>query len=87
MKIEYQDIITLDNNKQFIVAGIADYNETKYLYLVDIKNHNNVEIAELELDGCISIIDSNEEELINALYPLFYENSKNDLSFVKISEN
>lgn len=80
MEIEYQDIITLSDENKYLVASKVSYNNSKYIYLVDINDNKNLKFAEIENDGVISELDVNiDAELINNLVPLFYNNSKKDI--------
>lgn len=80
MEIEYQDIITLSDENKYLVASKVDYNNSKYIYLVDINDNKNLKFAEIENDGVISELDVNiDAELINNLVPLFYNNCKKDI--------
>lgn len=80
MEIEYQDIITLSDENKYLVASKVNYNNSKYIYLVDINDNKNLKFAEIENDGVISELDVNiDAELINNLVPLFYNNSKKDI--------
>ncbi len=80
MEIEYQDIITLSDENKYLVASKVSFNNSKYIYLVDINDNKNLKFAEIENDGVISELDVNiDAELINNLVPLFYNNSKKDI--------
>ena len=80
MKINYQDIITLSDNNEYVVASKAMLNDEEFLYLVDIHNNNNLKFARVENDDSILALDTiKNEELIKKLIPLFYNNSKNDI--------
>ncbi len=78
MDIRYQDIITLDDNCEYIVASKVKYNSNNYIYLVDIHDTNNFKIAQIE-NNCISLLDKREKDLICKLIPLFYNRSKEDI--------
>ena len=80
MEIEYQDIITLSDKNKYVVASKVKYNDSKYVYLVDINDNTNLKFAEIEKDNSLSELDNfRDEELITQLIPLFYNNSKNDI--------
>lgn len=80
MEIEYQDIITLSDKNKYVVASKVNYNESKYVYLVDINDNSNLKFAEIEKDNSLSELDSDrDEELIKQLIPLFYNSSKKDI--------
>lgn len=74
MRIKYKSILTLDDNNDYVVAGVTRYDEREYIYLVDIHNHINMKFAEIMSDGSLLIINSSERELIDKLIPLFYNN-------------
>lgn len=80
MEIEYQDIITLSDENKYVVASKGIYNNSKYAYLVDINDTENLKFVEIEKDGALSVLDSIiDEDLIKQLLPLFYNNSKYDV--------
>jgi len=84
MEIEYQDILTLSDNHQYVVASKVDYHQSKYAYLVDINNSESVKFVELEDDGTLSELDDViDEELIQELIPLCYQFSKDDIESVE----
>ena len=77
--IELQDIITLDNNIDYIVLGKAKLDEIDYLYLLNNEDYsmNFAAIA----DNQIVMLDNKEDKmLINSLLPMFLDSiSKNVL--------
>lgn len=80
MEIEYQDIITLSDKNKYVVASKISYNNSKYVYLVDINDNTNVKFAEIEENNLLSELDNViDEELLNQLIPLFYSNAINDI--------
>ena len=80
MNIEYQDIITLNDNNKYVVASKVNYNNSTYVYLVDINNTTNYKFAELEKNNTLLELDDEiDKELIKHLIPLFYKNSKDDI--------
>ena len=80
MEIEYQDIITLSDKNKYVVASKISYNNSKYVYLVDINDNTNVKFAEIEENNLLSELDNViDEELLNQLIPLFYNNAINDI--------
>ena len=80
MEIEYQDIITLSDKNKYVVASKISYNNSKYVYLVDIKDNTNVKFAEIEENNLLSELDNViDEELLNQIIPLFYNNAINDI--------
>ena len=64
--IEISDIITLDNNKKYIVTGIAEYEKVNYLYLL---NDDDYSMAFAAIKGNKILLLNNKEDkiLINEL--------------------
>lgn len=82
MDIRYQDIVKLDDKNEYVVASKVLYKNGEYIYLVDINDTKNIIFAEIEKDGCISVLDSNyDKNLIQILIPLFFKNSQGDIDF------
>jgi len=83
MDIRYQDIITLDDKNEYVVAGKVSFQNGEYLYLVDINNNQNIKFAEIAKEGYILEINvAKESDLVQKLVPLFYEQSKVDVKDV-----
>ena len=68
--VEINDIITLDNNKEYLVSGKTVYNNVNYLYLI---NKEDYSLAFAAISGNRVIILNNKEDkiLIEELMPLF----------------
>lgn len=79
MKINIQDIITLDDNNEYVVVSKVCINDRQYICIIDIHNHSRIKYAEIKKDY-ISMIKENEKELLNILIPLFYKNSYNKIN-------
>ena len=83
MDIKYQDIITLSDNNEYVVASKVNYQGSDYIYLVDINNTSNLKFIEIEKEGYLSELDKEKDkDLIEALIPLFYNNSKKDVEYM-----
>lgn len=76
MNIDIRDIITLDDNKEYVVISIANYQNKIYYYLIDQSNAANVKFC-LENSKKNSLIEIKDSHLIQALLPLFANNVKN----------
>ena len=73
-EIEFEDIISLDDGKEYIVVSNITYKERDYIYIAEIGNPDNSKYAEVENDNSqtyITIIGKNETELLNNIEPLF----------------
>lgn len=58
-------IVTLDDNKKYVIVSILEYQNNKYLYLSDIDDFKNIIIGKVENDE-IDIVE--DEELLGTLY-------------------
>lgn len=79
MKINIQDIITLNDNNEYVVVSKVLIQNREYICIIDINDHTNMKYAEVKKEY-IYIIDKNEKELLNILMPLFYKNSYNKIN-------
>ncbi|MGN1372192.1 MAG: hypothetical protein ACI4XM_07965 [Candidatus Coprovivens sp.] len=76
MKINIKDIITLNDNREYIVVSKVSIKEKIYYYLVENNNTSNIIFCYLNNNRLVEI---NDNELIIKLLPLFIEAAKNDL--------
>ncbi len=83
MNIEIKDVLTLDDNNEYVVASKANYAGKVYYYLVDIKEPKNLMFC-YEDNG--DLVESIDKELNTELLPMFYEASK-DLLKEFLNEN
>lgn len=77
MTIEFEDIITLEDQKEYVVTSKINYNGHSYIYIIDINDHSNIKFAEVETSDSqiyVSEITSNERELLDIIMPLFFKN-------------
>ena len=49
MNFDYQDIVTLDDDKKYVVASKANYDNKDYVYLVELNNPSNLKFMEVEI--------------------------------------
>lgn len=68
MEINNKDILTLDDNNEYVVVSKANYDNKIYYYLVDIANDKNIKFCYIYEDNLIEVSDN---ELITKLLPLF----------------
>ena len=79
MKINIQDIITLNDNREYVVVSKVLIQNKEYICIIDIIDHTNLKYAEIKKDHII-IINKDEKELLEILIPLFYKNSYNKIN-------
>lgn len=73
MNIEVRDVITLNNDKEYVVCSKAFYEGKNYYYLVDKNDPTNLMFCYEEKNELVELQD---KELTTQLLPLFYENGK-----------
>lgn len=81
MNINIRDVLTLSDDKEYVVISKVYYNRKDYLYLVDINDNSNLKFCYLEND---ELIESNNKEINTELLPLFFGKVKNIFSDDKI---
>jgi len=73
MNIDVKDLITLDDENEYVVAGKADYNGITYYCLVDIHDNSNIKFCYLDND---EFVESSDKILNTKLLPLFLKSIK-----------
>ena len=71
-KIDVHDTITLDDNKKYLVAGKALYNNVNYLFLVNTDEYS-MKFGAVSGNQLIVLDNKKDKVLIEALTPLFLE--------------
>ncbi|MBQ7140771.1 MAG: hypothetical protein IJO32_04645 [Bacilli bacterium] len=71
MNVNINDILTLDNDMEYIVCSKIDYNNDDYLYLININNNLDFKILKYN-KNTETLIEVNSEK-IQVLLPLFYK--------------
>lgn len=69
--LEFGDIITLENEKKYLVAGTCSYNDKNYVYLVNTEEQTNVVLGIVENDDLQEVTD---EEEFKQVMPLILDN-------------
>ena len=77
MNINIKDLLTLDDDNEYIVISKMYYNGKDYLYLVDTNNNENLKICYLDGE---ELVESNNKDLNTELIPLFFGKVKDLLN-------
>lgn len=64
------DVIVLDDLKEYVVVSKVNHNGSDYIFIIEVNNTSNYKFAEVE-DGEISVIEADEQELLDEIIPLF----------------
>ena len=70
--IEISDIITLDDDKEYMVSGKACYGKINYLYLIN-KDDYSMAFAAVSGNDVILLDNKNDKAIIDELIPLFLQ--------------
>lgn len=73
MNIEMRDTITLDDNKDYLVVGKANYKDTDYLFLIELEELT-LKFAALAGSQVLLLNNKTDKALIGELFPLFAQN-------------
>lgn len=83
MNIDIKDVITLDDNNEYVVVNKVNYNDKNYYYLIDMEDSENLMFC-YEDNG--DLVEVKDKELTAKLLPLFLEKS-NDIINELMKEN
>jgi len=80
MNIDIKDLITLSDNNEYVVCSKTEYQGNIYLYLIDINNNENIKFGLIKYnESSVNVIELENQQLIQKLLPLFFENAKHIL--------
>ncbi len=74
--IDVKDVLTLEDDKKYVVISKIDYENKVYFYLVGVEEITDVKFGYLDNDEFVEI---NDKELVTKLLPHFYKDVKNNL--------
>ena len=74
--IDVKDVLTLEDDKKYVVVSKIDYENKVYFYLVGVEEITDVKFGYLDNDEFVEI---NDKELVTKLLPYFYKDVKNNL--------
>ena len=79
-----EDIITLDNNKEYLILDKAEFDNNKYLYCVGISKDEKltdeyVYLKEIEENNEFFIEEVNDEKILKNLNNLFTKSYLSDI--------
>lgn len=74
--IDVKDVLTLEDDKKYVVVSKIDYENKVYFYLVGVEEITDVKFGYLDNDEFVEI---NDKELVTKLLPHFYKDVKKNL--------
>ena len=78
MNIEVKDLVTLDNDIEYIVTSKTTYEDNIYYYFVNNQDNNDFKILRLNKDNN-KLIEFDNPDLIKKLLPLFVKETLNSI--------
>lgn len=73
MDINRGCILTLDDDRRYVVVSKVNYNGKRYLYMVDIENHSDIKMClENRSNNNIRLIEVEDNELVIKLINEFF---------------
>lgn len=83
--IKELDVLTLDDDKKYLVSSIAEVDNIKYLFLVDMDDNTNVKLMEEKMvDEEIHLLVVEDKERLAKLLPELLNGSRKAMN--KLSE-
>jgi len=87
MGIDIKDIITLSDDRSYVVVSKTTYQDNTYYYIIDKHDTTKIKFC-LENSKNGSLIEIDDKNLIKKLLPLFLESSssaitKEDIEFLE----
>ena len=74
--IDVKDVLTLEDDKKYVVVSKIDYENKVYFYLVGVEEITDVKFGYIDNDEFVEI---NDKELVTKLLPYFYKDVKKNL--------
>jgi hypothetical protein len=75
MNLNIKDIVTLDDDNEYLVVSKADYEGDTYFYISDVVNTGNLKLLKLNKENN-HLAEFYDPELSEKLLPILYENAK-----------
>ena len=74
MDLNIKDVITLDDNNNYVVVSKTNYHSETYFYILDINNNENFKILKLNISNN-KLAEFEDQDLIKELLPIFLKES------------
>ncbi len=77
MIINIKDILTLDDNNEYVVISKINYDNKNYYYLLDKNSNDNPKFCYEDND---ELVETDDKDLTTKLLPLFVEAAKKEIN-------
>ena len=91
--IELYDILTLEDDKDYTVASMVTYNDSEYLYLIEVDQEENVKddnqkiVRRVICDGEDSVEIVTDKDELDAVSKLFFELFREEIEEETVSDS
>lgn len=73
MNLNIKDLVTLEDNIEYLVCSIAHYEGFDYTYLIDINNNENIKICKIiNKNGLAYLEEIQDDAIITKIVPILY---------------
>lgn len=86
MNIQIKDVLTLSDGKKYLVTSKVEKDSKTYLLITDINDFNNNKVVYENIEHN-SVIELEDEKIVNQLKPLFLKVTLKDLKGVLEDNN
>lgn len=76
MIIDIKDVLTLDDNNEYVVISKINYDNKNYYYLLDKNNSSNIKFCYQDNDELVQL---NDKKLVTKLLPLFIKEAEGEI--------
>ena len=76
MIINIKDVLTLNDNNQYVVISQINYDNKNHYYLLDKNNYQNVKFC---FEDNEELVEIDDKELTTRLLPLFIEVAQKEI--------
>ncbi len=80
MNIDIKDIVTLNDEKNYVVVSKIDYDDDTYYYLTDIDDNVNTKFVVQNKERSESLLEVKDAELLQKLFPMFLKKTKESIN-------
>ena len=80
MSIDIKDIITVSDEKNYVVVSKIDYDEDIYYYLTDVDDNVNTKFLVQNKERSESLLEVKDAELLQKLFPMFLKKTKESIN-------
>ena len=71
MNLKMKDVITLGDNKDYIITSVATIDGFQYLYLVEIYNYSNIKFCKLtQKNNTLNLQEISDDDTLIKIMPI-----------------